>query len=62
MQEPVALQGIFSKATTLVDGGWRVSFDLSEQMGDQVAELTKLRGIAIYVIAMTPEQFMEQKG
>jgi hypothetical protein len=33
----------FSKATTLIDGGWRVSFDLSEYDGDIVSKIAKLK-------------------
>lgn len=62
MQEPVALQGVFTKATTLVDCSWRVSFDCSENMADKVAELSKLRGEALYLIVMTEQQFMESRN
>jgi hypothetical protein len=34
----------FHKATTTVDGGWRISFDVSEDEAKTVAQLSVLRG------------------
>jgi hypothetical protein len=53
--QPIALIATFSKASTLVDGGWRVSFDLSEQSGPEVSELAKLKGQALYIVIMDEE-------
>jgi hypothetical protein len=53
MQKPIGIQAIFSKATTLVDGGWRLSFDLGEDMAEAAAQLSKMRGDALYLVVMT---------
>lgn len=38
----ITFNATFSKATTLVDGGWRLSLDLSENDGDKITELAML--------------------
>lgn len=45
----LTFQAIFCKATTLTDGGWRVSFDLSEDAAKEVSILTQLRGSVLQV-------------
>lgn len=54
----VVLRGIVQKATTLVDGGWRVSFDLPEQA--PVEELMQLRGEDLAIVAMPYSQVSEE--
>lgn len=50
----VVLRGIVQKATTLVDGGWRVSFDLPDSA--PVEELMQLRGEDLMIVAMPASQ------
>jgi hypothetical protein len=58
---PILLECIFSKATTLVDGGWRVSFDCTEEMAEPVMEASRLKGERLYCVVMTEAQFMAQQ-
>lgn len=52
----VEFRAFFSKATTTVDGGWRVYLDLSELSGDVVAKLANTKGRALQVaIVVEPE-------
>jgi hypothetical protein len=39
----IAFRCVFVKATTLVDNGWRLSFDLSEQDAAAVTKIAALR-------------------
>lgn len=39
----ITLQAIFNKATTTVDGGWRVSFDVNPSEVKKIAMLSVLR-------------------
>lgn len=41
-----------AKATTLVDGGWRVSFDLSEHETQAITELVKHKDSALQIAAV----------
>jgi len=50
MDNKVVLRAIFSKATTLIDGGWRVSLDLPESA--PIDALTALRGEDLVVVVM----------
>lgn len=50
---PLKLEAIFAKATTMVDSGWRISFDLSEQA--PVEELAKLRGKCLHIVIVAEE-------
>lgn len=61
MEEPIALQCTFSKATTLVDGGWRISFDSSEFSGDIVAKIASLKENNIYLVVMTEDQYQSNQ-
>jgi hypothetical protein len=39
----ISLQAIFSKATTTVDGGWVLSFAVSQDEAHTVTQITALR-------------------
>lgn len=54
----VVLRGIVQKATTLVDGGWRVSFDLPDHA--PVEELMQLRGEDLAIVAMPYSQVSDE--
>lgn len=58
MNEPLAIEAIFTKATTTIDGGWRISFDCGEQAA--VEALAKLRDQRLYIVIMTEEQKNER--
>ena len=55
--EPIAIQAIFAKATTLVDGGWRLSLDLSEDSSDQISKIADLKDEPLYITIITTEQY-----
>lgn len=55
--EPIAIQAIFGKATTMVDGSWRFSFDSAENQGPNIAKIAGMRGTLLYVVIMTEDQF-----
>ena len=50
----VVLRGIVQKATTLVDGGWRISFDLPEHA--PVQDLMHLKGEDLAIVVMPYDQ------
>jgi hypothetical protein len=58
--KPLALEAIFSKATTTIDGGWRISFDCSEEMSAKIGELSKMRGSALYLVVMDEEEYQSK--
>lgn len=43
---------IFFKATTTVDGAWRITFDVGCNEGENVARLTKLAQSALKVVVL----------
>jgi len=43
MTEPQLISAILVKATTMADGGWRISFDVPQSEADKVLSLTRLR-------------------
>lgn len=59
--EPIAVQATFSKATTLVDGGWRISFDLSETQAEAVSKIAQLNGQCLYLAIVTEEAYLNAK-
>lgn len=62
MREPVVFQAIFHKAQTLVDGGWRVTLDLSEFDAPLIAALVALKNEPLTVTVMTEEMVDSQCG
>ena len=54
----ITFKALLSKATTTVDGGWRVSFDVSADEVAQIMELTKQSGKLLQV-AVIPLEFNE---
>jgi len=46
----VVLRGTLQKATTLVDGGWRISLDLPEKF--PVQDLMELKGEDLTIVLM----------
>lgn len=46
-------EAIFQSARTTVDGGWRVSFDLSEVDGDFITSLAKLKGESLFIVVQS---------
>lgn len=53
-----ALEAIFNKATTTIDGGWNLTFALSDDMADKVTEVTRLREERLYVVVMTEGEYL----
>lgn len=53
----VAVQAIFTKASTTVDGGWRISFDVSESEAKAVTDIAQLKNEALYLVVMTEAEF-----
>ena len=51
--EGIALSAILSKITTVVSGGWRISFDIPESENESVMKLSELR-TAVLQIGIVP--------
>lgn len=61
MIEPIALQCIYKSHRTTADGAFSITFELPENMADQVNEVYRLRDSALYLVIMREEQFNQQK-
>jgi hypothetical protein len=51
----LVVKAIFQSARTTIDGGWRVSFDLSEQESEFISKLPSLKGKELFVVVMERE-------
>lgn len=51
--EGITLSAILSKITTVVSGGWRISFDIPESENESVMKLSELR-TAVLQIGIVP--------
>jgi hypothetical protein len=60
--EPIAVQAIFARATTICDGAWRISFDISEQSGDKAAQIAALKGESLFLVVMTEDQYSKRQS
>lgn len=56
----VSVGAIFNKATTLIDGGWRVSFDLSEQNSQEISEIVSMKNENLFLVVFTEDEFNKQ--
>lgn len=48
--EHINLTAIFAKATTTVDGGWRISFDIDESQSNEIAKLSQFRDLSLQLV------------
>lgn len=51
----ITFQAIFQKFTTLIDGGYRVSFDVSENEAKSLFQLSKMRE-SVLQVAIVPTE------
>jgi hypothetical protein len=42
-EEVISFKALFNKATTTIDGSWRISIDLGEHDGDTVMKISALK-------------------
>lgn len=52
----LSAEAVFQAARTTTDGGWRVSFDLSEDEAKFVTDLNRLKGHLLYLCVMNEEE------
>lgn len=53
--QAITFLATFNKATTLVDGGWRISLDLAEHESDKITQLAKAKDQVLQV-AIIPQE------
>jgi hypothetical protein len=53
MQDGITFQAIFQKFTTLIDGGYRVTFDVSQNDAQKLFQLSQVRE-SLLQIAVIP--------
>lgn len=51
--DSITLTAIFSKATTTVDGGWRITFDVDQSEAQSILKLSVLRD-QLFQMALIP--------
>ncbi len=56
MKTEITFTAIFARATTLVDGGWRISFDVSESDAKDLHLLSQMRNklLQVAVVGVKP--------
>lgn len=59
--ESIAIQAIFNKATTTIDGGWNITFSVSEDQAGQITEIAALRNEPLYLVIMTEKEYGQVK-
>lgn len=61
MSTCVSFKAILQKATTLVDGGWRVSFDVAEDDTQAILILSQMRDTDLHV-GVVPEDMLDEEN
>ena len=56
MKTELVFDGIFARATTTVDGGWRISFDLGNHEGEAVASLSRLSSKNLKIVVISEDE------
>lgn len=54
-ENSIVFTAVINKATTLVDGGWRISFDLPADASLSVAQLSQYRDQVITLVVIPEE-------
>lgn len=54
-KEGLVIQGVLTKVTTTVDGGWRISFDLGEDQTLATTQLSLLRDQLLNIVIVQLE-------
>lgn len=60
MDEAISFNAIFEKATTTIDGGWRISFSLLQSESVNVQRLSTMRDQGLMLVVM-PEDSLKQQ-
>lgn len=58
----VTFLGSFFKASTLIDGGWRVSFDVDAQQAAKVVQLSVLKDKLLQFAIIPIDENADQRG
>lgn len=61
MAKPVSLQAIYKSHRTTIDGGFVLSFDLTEDMAEAINQVYHKRESNLYVVVMTEDEFNSQR-
>lgn len=51
-KEGIVIDGLLSKITTTVDGGWKITFDLGSDMTEIVSQLSKMRDEYLRIVIL----------
>jgi hypothetical protein len=52
----VTFQAIFAKASTLIDGSWRISFDVNPDHAVQVMQTANLKDLVLQIAIVPVEE------
>lgn len=58
----ITFLGTFFKASTLIDGGWRVSFDVDSQQAAKVVQLSVIKDSLLQFAIVPVEAVTKRKG
>jgi hypothetical protein len=56
MAEPVAMNCVYKSHRSTADGGFSISFDVSEDCADQINEIFKKKNDRLILVVMTEEE------
>jgi hypothetical protein len=60
--EPIALQCVYKSHRTTVDGAFSLTFELPENMADNVNAVYRKRDEALYIVVLTENDYQKQLG
>lgn len=52
----IVFNAIFSKATTLIDNSWRISFDVNNDQAQEILKIATLNDENLIITVMTEDQ------
>ena len=56
----IVLDAIFNKATTTVDGGWRISFDCPNNEAQNISQISQLQGTKFHLVVLTEDALQNE--
>jgi hypothetical protein len=61
MMSAIKFDGILNKITTTIDGGWNVTFSVSQNDTEELMRLSEFRSEALSVVVLTAAMIAENR-
>lgn len=57
----IILKGIFQKASTTIDGAWRISFDVPLNESENIKQIVELKNSSLLIVVLPSEKSLKHQ-